>query len=35
MYKKIPTEVQQTISVRWMIKPKIIDVKHGTKAKLY
>ena len=35
IYKKVPTEVQQAISVRWMIKPKIIDVKHGTKAKLY
>ena len=34
VYEEVPNEGQQTISVRWVIKPKIINGQHSTKARL-
>ena len=34
VYEEGPNEGQQTISMRWVIKPKIIDNQHTTKARL-
>ena len=34
VYEEVPNEGQQTISVRWVIKPKIIDRQHCAKARL-
>ena len=34
VYEEVHNEGQQTISVRWVIKPKIIYGQHGTKARL-
>ena len=30
VYEEVPNEGQQTISVRWVIKPKIINGQHST-----
>ena len=34
VHKEVPNEGQHIISVRWVIKPKIIDGQHSTKARL-
>ena len=34
VYEEVPNEGQQTISVKWVIKPKIINLQHSTKARL-
>ena len=34
VYEEVHNEGQQTISVSWVIKPKIMNGKHSTKARL-
>ena len=34
VYEEVPNEDQQTISGRWVIKPKIINRQHSTKVRL-
>ena len=35
VYEEVPNEGQQTVSVWWVIKPKIINGQHSTKVRLY